>query len=54
MKGGLKIRDTAKPALSDHAGAKKKWSLNRAGLLIEVKCMVKTQSGHDQVLVMFE
>ena len=26
-------------ASSDHAWAKKKWSLNRDGLLIEVKCI---------------
>ena len=33
-------------------GPKKKWSLNRGGLLIEVKlkCMVKPQLGHDQVV----
>ena len=35
---------TVKPVLSDHAWAKKKWSLKRGGLLIEV---VKTQLGHD-------
>ena len=34
-------------ALSDHAWAKKKLSLNRGGL---AKCMVKPQLGHDQVV----
>ena len=29
-------------------GQKKKWSLNRGGLLIEVKMHCKTQLGHDQ------
>ena len=31
------ILSTVKPALSDRAWAEKKWSLNRGGLLIEVK-----------------
>ena len=33
----LKTIITVKPVLSDHAWAKKRWSLNRGGLLIEVK-----------------
>ena len=39
-----------KPVLSDHAWAKKKWSLNRGGLLIEV---VKPQLGHHQVFSLY-
>ncbi len=29
--------NTVQPALSDHFWARKKWSLNRGGLLLEVK-----------------
>ena len=36
---------TVKPVLSDHAWAKKKWSLNRGGLLIEVKMHCKATIG---------
>ena len=36
---------TVKPVLSDHAWAKKKWSLNRGGLLIEVKIHCKATIG---------
>ena len=39
--------EAVKPILSDHAWAKKKQSLNRGGLLIEV---VKPLLGHDQVV----
>ena len=28
-----------------------KWSLNRGDLLIEVKCMIKLQLGHDNVVL---
>ena len=36
---------TVKPVLSDHAWAKKKWSLNRGGLLIQVKMHGKATIG---------
>ena len=36
---------TVKPVLSDHAWAKKKWSLNRGGLLIEVRMHCKATIG---------
>ena len=36
---------TVKPVLSDHAWAKKKWSLNRGGLLIEVQMHSKASIG---------
>ena len=36
---------TVKYVLSDHAWAKKKWSLNRGGLLIEVKMHCKVTIG---------
>ena len=40
-----------KPVLSDVPRlGQKKGSVNRGGLLIEVKCMVKPQLGHDQVV----
>ena len=41
----LIIITTVKPVLSDHAWAKKKWSLNRGGLLIEVKMHCKATIG---------
>ena len=39
------ISATVKPVLSDHAWAPKKWSLNRGGLLIEVKMYCKASIG---------
>ena len=43
--GCLDINYTVKPVLSAHAWAKKKWSLNRGSLLIEVKIHRKATIG---------
>ena len=41
----ITIPTYSETCISDHAWAKKKWSLNRSGLLIEVKMHCKVTIG---------